>query len=82
MGPGRTVLLAATSYVSWGFANKKLGGPQEEGWYLTRGDLEEMRSTGLREMQFDAGPEGRFQVDNLDDLSSFKEGPESPRFER
>ena len=69
--------------MSWGFANKKLGGPQEEeGWYLTRGDLEEMRSTGLREMQFDAGPEGRFQVDNLDDLSSFKEGLESPRFER
>lgn len=41
-----------------------------------------MRSTGLWEMQFHAGPEGRFEVHTPDDLSSFKEGLDSPRFER
>lgn len=45
-------------------------------------DLEEMPSTGLWEMQFHAGPEGRFEAHDLDDLSSFKEGLDSPSFER
>ena len=42
--------------------DRKVGGPQgEEGWCLVRGDPEEMPSTGRWEMQFHAGPEGRFE---------------------
>lgn len=57
--------LAATMHVASGFADGDFGGPHgERGWYLTWDQLKAMRSTGLWEMQFHAGPKGHMYVRN------------------
>jgi rhodanese-related sulfurtransferase len=53
----------ATMYVVSGFADGSYGGPRgESGWYLNWDQLKAMRSSGVWEMQFHAGPRGHAYV--------------------
>ncbi len=55
----------ATMYVVTGFADGAFGGPRgEAGWYLNWDQLKAMRSTGVWNMQFHAGPRGHAYVRN------------------